>query len=159
MKLLFVFSFAMIVGCAGIRAEAAPPATNAAPVHAPAAEIDKESGKPVITTPSGLKYVDLAPGAGDPAKAGDQLAVNYVGKLVDGSKFDSSYDRGQPFQIELGKTAVIQGWTEGLTGMKAGGKRKLIIPPQLGYGQAGYPDVIPPNATLIFEVEVVSINK
>jgi peptidylprolyl isomerase len=120
------------------------------------AEMDKDSGKPIVTTPSGLKYVDLVPGNGPAAKTGDHLTVNYTGKLVDGSKFDSSYDRGQPMNLELGRTSLIQGWTEGLAGMKAGGKRKLIIPPQLGYGLAGY-DVIPPNATLIFEVDLVAI--
>jgi peptidylprolyl isomerase len=137
-------------------------ATNAPAATAPAAanaETDKESGKPIVTTPSGLKYVDLAVGTGDAAKSGDKLAVNYIGKLIDGTKFDSSYDRGQAFEVILGETHVIQGWTEGLAGMKTGGKRKLIIPPQLGYGLTGYPDVIPPNATLIFEIELVSINK
>ena len=131
--------------------------TNAAPAPAAAnVEKDKETGKPIVTTASGLKYVDLAVGTGPAVNKGDHLAVNYVGKLIDGSKFDSSYDRGQPFPLVLGVSQVIQGWTEGLSTMKVGGKRKLIIPPQLGYGLAGYPDVIPPNATLIFEVEIVS---
>lgn len=134
------------------------PAPVAPTPPAPPVELDKESGKPVITTPSGLKYVDLTLGNGAAAKTGDHLVVNYTGKLIDGTKFDSSYDRGQPFLVELGVTKVIQGWTEGLAGMKPGGKRKLIIPPQLGYGLNGYPDVIPPNATLIFEVELVAIN-
>ena len=120
-------------------------------------ETDSESGKPVITTPSGLKYVDLVEGTGPVVKSGDHLVVNYEGKLENGTKFDSSYDRGEPFKLVLGVTQVIQGWTEGLAGMKVGGKRKLIIPPQLGYGQAGAGDVIPPNATLIFKVEVMSI--
>jgi peptidylprolyl isomerase len=119
-------------------------------------ETDPESGKPVITTSSGLKYVDLVVGTGQVVKTDDHLMVNYVGTLQDGTKFDSSYDRGQPFPIVLGVTAVIQGWTEGLAGMKVGGKRKLIIPPQLGYGQTGAGNVIPPNATLIFKVEVMS---
>jgi peptidylprolyl isomerase len=141
---------------------AAPGATNAPAAAAPppaSVELDKDSGKPITTTPSGLKYVDLVAGKGDGAKTGDHLSVNYVGKLADGTKFDSSYDRGQPFDVILGESHVIQGWTEGLAGMKAGGKRKLIIPPQLGYGLTGYPDVIPPNATLIFEIELVSITK
>lgn len=120
-------------------------------------EKDKDTGKPIVTTPSGLKYVDLVEGKGPAAKTGDHLVVNYEGKLLDGKKFDSSYDRGQPFDLVLGVTQVIQGWTEGLAGMKVGGKRKLIIPPQLGYGMAGAGDVIPPNATLIFTVELVAI--
>lgn len=128
-----------------------------APAGTAANEIDKESGKAIITNPSGLKYVDLVVGKGDASKTGDHLSVNYIGKLADGKKFDSSYDRGQPFDIVLGVSQVIQGWTEGLAGMKPGGKRKLIIPPELGYGQGGYPDVIPPNATLVFEVELVAI--
>ncbi|MCE0497947.1 MAG: FKBP-type peptidyl-prolyl cis-trans isomerase [Methylacidiphilales bacterium] len=136
-----------------LQAQSAPPA----PSGMASQETDSESGKPVITTPSGLKYVDLVVGTGPAAKSGDHLAVNYEGKLQDGTKFDSSYDRGQPFSLVLGVTQVIQGWTEGLAGMKAGGKRKLIIPPQLGYGQAGAGDTIPPNATLIFKVEIMSI--
>jgi peptidylprolyl isomerase len=84
--------------------------------------------------------------------------VNYEGKLIDGAKFDSSYDRGQPYALHLGVSDVIKGWTEGLPGMKVGGTRKLIIPPNLAYGNQGFQDVIPPNATLIFKVELVSIN-
>lgn len=132
--------------------------TNA-PAAAPAGvEKDADTGKPIITTPSGLKYVDLAPGTGPAAKTGDHLVVNYEGRLIDGTKFDSSYDRNQPFDVVLGVTQVIKGWTEGLANMKAGGVRKLIIPPQLGYGLSGAGDVIPPNATLIFKVEVVALN-
>jgi peptidylprolyl isomerase len=128
---------------------------------APAAagpEKDKDTGKPVITTPSGLKYVDIVVGTGPAVKTGDRILVNYEGKLVDGKKFDSSYDRGQPIQFVLGIGQVIKGWDEGLSTMKVGGKRKLIIPPQLGYGMAGQGDVIPSNATLIFNVELVSVN-
>jgi peptidylprolyl isomerase len=129
-----------------------------AQTNAPAsAEVDTDTGKPVVTTPSGLKYVDVKVGTGPAAKTGDQLSVNYEGKLLDGTKFDSSYDRGEPFPLVLGVSQVIQGWTEGLAGMKAGGIRKLIIPPQLGYGLQGNGDVIPPNATLIFKVEIVAI--
>jgi len=91
-------------------------------------------------------------------KTGDRILVNYEGKLLDGTKFDSSYDRGQPIQFVLGIGQVIKGWDEGLSTMKVGGKRKLIIPAQLGYGMQGQGDVIPPNATLIFSVELVSIN-
>ena len=138
------------------------PATNApAAATAPNVELDKESGKPVVTTPSGLKYVDLTEGTGAPVKQGDHVAVKYVGKLTDGSKFDSSADHpemGPAFNYVQGVTELIPGWTEGVSTMKVGGKRKLIIPPQLGYGLQGYGDVIPPNATLIFEIELVAIN-
>jgi len=133
------------------------PATNAAPAITPNVELDKESGKPIVTTPSGLKYVDVTVGTGAALKTGDHLIINYEGKLADGSKFDSSYDRGKPFDLVLGVTSVIRGWNEGLATMKVGGTRKLIIPPQLGYGTGGYGDVIPPNATLTFTVEVVSV--
>jgi peptidylprolyl isomerase len=139
-------------------ASANGPAAASAPAPAGSnVEKDKDTGKPIVTTPSGLKYVDLVVGKGPDVKTGDHILVNYEGKLIDGTKFDSSYDRGQPFDLRLGVSEVIKGWTEGLAGMKAGGTRKLIIPPQLGYGNQGYPDVIPPNATLIFKVEVVSI--
>jgi peptidylprolyl isomerase len=157
----FVLAGIFVLASASLAVKAAPAVTNAPAASAPApanVETDKDSGKPIVTTPSGLKYVDLVVGKGDGAKTGDHLLVNYVGKLLDGTKFDSSYDRGQPYPIELGVSQVIQGWTEGLAGMKVGGKRKLIIPPQLGYGLTGYPDVIPPNATLIFEIEMISIN-
>jgi peptidylprolyl isomerase len=121
-------------------------------------ETDKETGKPVITTASGLKYVDLVPGTGAAVKTGDHVSVNYVGKLLDGTKFDASADHGGTFDYVQGVTSLIAGWTEGTSTMKVGGKRKLIIPPQLGYGMQGAGDAVPPNATLIFEIELVSIN-
>ena len=115
-----------------------------------------------VTTPSGLQYVDLTDGNGDVAKAGDQVSVHYTGWLQNpdgskGRKFDSSKDRGQPFQFALGQGQVIKGWDEGVQGMKVGGVRELIIPPALGYGQRGAGGVIPPNATLIFEVELLGV--
>jgi FKBP-type peptidyl-prolyl cis-trans isomerase FkpA len=109
-------------------------------------------------TDSGLKYDDLKEGGGAEAVAGNQVSVHYTGWLEDGTKFDSSLDRNQPFQFGLGKGQVIRGWDEGVQGMKVGGKRKLIIPAQLGYGAAGAGGVIPPNATLIFEVELLEVN-
>ncbi len=117
-----------------------------------------------VTTPSGLQYVDLTVGNGDVAKTGDQVSVHYTGWLqkLDGSKgqkFDSSKDRGQPFQFPLGQGQVIKGWDEGVQGMKIGGERELIIPPALGYGQSGAGGVIPPNATLIFEVELLGVTR
>ena len=122
-----------------------------------AAEVDKETGKPVVTTPSGLKYVDLAPGSGPVIKTGDEVTVNYVGKFMDGTVFDASakHDPGT-FTYVQGVTSLIQGWTEGTSTMKAGGKRKLIIPSNLGYGADGN-EVIPPNSTLLFEIDVVSV--
>jgi peptidylprolyl isomerase len=111
----------------------------------------------VVTTKSGLKYVELKVGDGAEAKEGSKVKVHYTGKLEDGKKFDSSLDRNEPFEVEIGKTSVIKGWTEGLQGMKAGGKRKLIIPPELGYGERGAGKVIPPNATLIFEIEMLEV--
>jgi len=111
------------------------------------------------TTPSGLKYEDLQPGTGDAAKAGNSVDVHYTGWLTNGTKFDSSLDRGQPFTFKLGAGMVIKGWDEGVAGMQVGGKRKLTIPPALGYGARGAGGVIPPNAELVFEVELLKIKK
>lgn len=124
---------------------------------AAAVEKDKETGKPIVTTPSGLKYVDLIVGTGPAVKTGDHVVVKYVGKLTNGTTFDASSAHGDgTFPYVQGVTSLIPGWTEGTSTMKVGGKRKLIIPPQLGYGMQGAGDVIPPNSTLIFEIEVVS---
>ena len=108
-------------------------------------------------TDSGLKYEDLVAGDGAVAESGQTVVVHYTGWLTDGSKFDSSVDRNQPFRFLLGKGQVIRGWDEGVQGMKIGGKRKLTIPPQLGYGAAGAGGVIPPNATLVFDVELLEL--
>lgn len=107
----------------------------------------------------GMKIEILKSGEGDVAKPGDIVTVNYVGTLENGTKFDSSIDRGQPFQFVLGTNSVIQGWELGVRGMKAGEKRKLTIPPELAYGESGAGGVIPPNAILIFEVDLISIDK
>ncbi|HPE80640.1 MAG: FKBP-type peptidyl-prolyl cis-trans isomerase [Gammaproteobacteria bacterium] len=109
-------------------------------------------------TDSGLKYEDLVEGDGAVASSGQQVSVHYTGWLTDGSKFDSSHDRQQPFSFSLGRGMVIRGWDEGVAGMKVGGKRKLTIPPQLGYGAHGAGGVIPPNATLVFDVELLAIS-
>lgn len=111
----------------------------------------------MVTTASGLQYQDLVIGSGPEAKSGDTVSMNYTGTLEDGTKFDSSYDRNQTFDFVLGSGNVIKGWDEGIVGMKVGGKRKLVIPPDLAYGAQGYPPVIPPNATLLFEVELMAI--
>jgi len=110
-----------------------------------------------ITTQSGLKYVDVVIGKGESPKTGQMVTVHYTGTLEDGTKFDSSLDRGQPFTFQIGMGRVIKGWDEGVMTMKVGGKRKLIIPPDLGYGARGAGGVIPPNATLIFEVELLGL--
>lgn len=111
----------------------------------------------MITTPSGLQYEDMEVGTGASPEAGQNVEVHYTGYLTDGSKFDSSVDRGTPFSFPLGAGRVIKGWDEGVASMKVGGKRKLTIPAALGYGPRGYPPVIPANATLVFDVELLNI--
>lgn len=110
-----------------------------------------------VTTDSGLQYHDFVVGEGASPEAGKQVAVHYTGWLQDGTKFDSSLDRGQPFVFALGVGSVIQGWDVGVAGMKVGGQRQLVIPPELGYGEQGAGSVIPPNATLVFEVELLDV--
>ncbi len=109
------------------------------------------------TTPNGLTYQDVAEGTGAEAKKGHQVSVHYTGWLMDGTKFDSSKDRGDPFEFPLGAGQVIKGWDEGVAGMKVGGTRKLTIPPSLGYGARGAGGAIPPNATLVFEVQLLGV--
>ncbi len=110
-----------------------------------------------VTTASGLQYQVIKEGTGNAAQPGKMVSVNYTGWLLDGTKFDSSVDRGQPFQFPLGMGRVIHGWDEGVAGMKIGEKRKLIIPSDLGYGPNGAPPTIPPNATLVFDVELLGV--
>ena len=110
------------------------------------------------STPSGLSYIDITPGTGATPRSGEKVTVHYTGYLTDGKKFDSSVDRGQPFTFTIGVGQVIRGWDEGVLSMKVGGKRKLIIPPELGYGSRGARGVIPPNAELIFDVELLRID-
>ena len=111
----------------------------------------------VIQTASGLEYWNVKVGAGAVAQRGQHVKVDYTGWLTNGKKFDSSVDAGRPFEFMLGASQVIKGWDEGVAGMKVGGKRQLTIPPELGYGSRGAGGVIPPNATLIFEVELLKI--
>lgn len=108
-----------------------------------------------VATASGLKYVDMVEGTGATPKKGQTVTVHYTGTLENGKKFDSSVDRDQPFEFRIGEGAVIKGWDEGLATMKVGGKRKLIIPPALGYGVRGSPPNIPPNSILLFDVELL----
>ena len=114
-----------------------------------------EAAGQVVTTESGLQYLDLVVGTGRQAKRGDTATVHYIGWLADGKKFDSSVDRKEPFSFRVGAGQVIKGWDEGVGTMKVGGKRKLTIPPQLGYGTRGAGHIIPPNATLTFDVELL----
>ncbi|MGA9115592.1 MAG: FKBP-type peptidyl-prolyl cis-trans isomerase [Bacteroidota bacterium] len=113
----------------------------------------------IRTTASGLKYIEMAEGAGESPVRGSLVTVHYTGYLLDGKKFDSSVDRNQPFTFIIGEGQVIRGWDEGVMTMKPGGKRKLIIPPQLGYGERGAGGVIPPRADLIFDVELLSVER
>lgn len=110
-----------------------------------------------MQTASGLQIDDIRVGTGAEASAGRFVDVHYVGTLTNGQKFDSSRDRGTPFQFRLGAGQVIKGWDEGVAGMRIGGLRKLTIPPELGYGARGFPPVIPSNATLVFEVELLGV--
>jgi FKBP-type peptidyl-prolyl cis-trans isomerase len=112
-----------------------------------------------VALPGGLKYVDLKVGDGEIAEAGLTATVHYTGWLTDGTKFDSSVDRNQPFQFRIGAGNVIRGWDEGVKGMRVGGKRHLTIPPDMGYGDRGAGGVIPPNATLVFDVELLGLGR
>lgn len=158
MLLLAVFAALTLAGCASAPPPAPPtPAAAVAPAPAtpaPTAPVLKE-----VTTSSGLRYTDLLVGNGPLAEDGMAVAVHYTGWLTDGTKFDSSLDRGQPFTFQLGASQVIRGWDEGVKGMRVGGKRKLVIPPELGYGERGAGGVIPPDATLVFEVEFMGVAK
>lgn len=138
---------AFLTSCASTPSGSSAPATNN----------QGESDLETITTDSGLQYQELVTGNGATAKSGDIVSVHYTGWLEDGTKFDSSLDRNTPFEFQLGARQVIAGWDEGVAGMQVGGKRKLIIPAELGYGSRGAGGVIPPNATLIFDVELLAI--
>jgi peptidylprolyl isomerase len=128
-------------------------------VPAFAAQEAKKDGGKAVTTASGLKYVDVVVGKGAAPTAGKTVKVHYTGTLEDGKKFDSSVDRNEPFSFTIGVGQVIKGWDEGVMTMKVGGKRKLIIPAKLGYGARGAGGVIPPNATLLFDVELLDVAK
>lgn len=153
-----------LLGCDPVVNQAPPEAPTPAPVTATPAPSGKAfdpnpfkgNGK-AVTTASGLKYEDMTIGTGKEAKAGSRASVHYTGTLENGTKFDSSRDKGEPFSFRIGASEVIKGWDEGVAGMKVGGRRKLIIPPSLGYGADGAGGVIPPNATLIFDVELMDV--
>jgi FKBP-type peptidyl-prolyl cis-trans isomerase FkpA len=126
---------------------------------APAQMQAKDPNAPEEKDVTELKIVDLKTGTGDTAEAGKIVKVHYTGWLTNGKKFDSSVDRGDPFKFPLGSGSVIPGWDKGVAGMKVGGKRRLVIPPQMGYGAAGAGGVIPPNAPLVFDVELLGVEK
>ncbi|MCC7443041.1 MAG: FKBP-type peptidyl-prolyl cis-trans isomerase [Bdellovibrionales bacterium] len=129
------------------------------PAFLVACKKDGEGGGSETKLDNGLVIVDQQVGSGAEAKAGMNVSVHYTGTLTDGKKFDSSVDRGEPFRFKLGVGQVIQGWDQGVAGMKVGGKRKLTIPAELGYGERGAGAVIPPNATLVFDVELLDVQQ
>lgn len=132
--------------------------TSATPTVENTRLIAMNTGNDAVTTPSGLKYVEIKEGDGAVPQQGQTVVVHYTGTLEDGTKFDSSRDHNSPFSFKLGVGQVIKGWDEGLSTMKVGGRRQLIIPSELGYGTRGAGGVIPPNATLIFDVELLKIS-
>jgi FKBP-type peptidyl-prolyl cis-trans isomerase FkpA len=133
------------------------PTPSPTPSPSPGADdFNAGAGLPVVTLPDGLKYIDLVAGTGKSPAKGDTISVQYTGWLTNGTKFDSSRDRGTPVSFQIGVGAVIPGWDEAVITMKIGGKRKLIIPPDLAYGSQGQPPAIPANATLVFAVELLS---
>lgn len=160
----FVLIVAQITGSGKEAIANQPPRPENQPLVATAANtttiaenIMSEENENIVTTESGLKYVDLVEGDGASPIQGKSVTVHYTGTLEDGTKFDSSRDRNRPFQFNIGIGQVIKGWDEGVATMKVGGRRKLIIPSELGYGSRGAGGVIPPNATLIFDVELLGI--
>lgn len=156
LSLMVVFGLVGAISLVGCKAKVEEPAPTQS--EQPAAE-EPVAAAPASTTAdvTELKIKDIVVGKGAAAKNGDTLSMHYTGWLTDGTKFDSSVDRNQPFDFVLGQGGVIEGWDKGVAGMKVGGKRELIIPSTMGYGEQGSPPVIPPNATLRFEVELLAI--
>jgi peptidylprolyl isomerase len=155
MALLLAIGLTVVLAACGDGEEEAGPTPTESPTQVEGG-IPAVSGKPAITA-SGLSYIDIEVGTGDAPQPGQTVEVHYTGWLADGTKFDSSLDRGQPLSVVIGVGQVIQGWDEGVLSMKVGGKRRLIIPPELAYGAAGRPPAIPANAQLIFDVELLAI--
>jgi FKBP-type peptidyl-prolyl cis-trans isomerase FkpA len=157
-RLVFLFVLATVAALVAQTGKSTPqkPAAKAATKAAPSPTPTQVTGKPK-TTASDVEYWDIKVGSGKTAVDGKKLTMHYTGWLTNGKKFDSSYDRDQPFEFVLGARQVIKGWDEGVAGMKVGGKRQLKIPAAAGYGSRGAPPVIPPNAVLIFDVELVDV--
>ncbi len=132
-------------------------ATTKKPAARPNTNVPTKVTGPGVKTDDGLQYWDIRVGTGAEAKEGSHVRVHYTGWLTTGKKFDSSVDAGQPFDFTIGNGEVIKGWEEGVTGMKVGGKRQLRIPPALAYGEKGYPGAIPPNSTLIFDIQLLKV--
>ncbi|MBA3344682.1 MAG: FKBP-type peptidyl-prolyl cis-trans isomerase [Gemmatimonadales bacterium] len=145
-----------LIGCGGDSDRASGAAASGAGGAGFAAELGVDTSD-MTKTASGLNYEEVQQGKGAAAAQGQTVAVHYTGWLPNGTKFDSSRDRGDPFLFTLGAGQVIPGWDEGVAGMKVGGRRKLVLPPALAYGAAGAPPVIPPDATLVFDVELLEI--
>jgi len=130
---------------------------KAVPTHRPNTAAPTKVTGDGVKTDSGLQYWDIKVGTGEEAKSGDHVKVHYTGWFTSGKKFDSTVDANQPYEFTLGKGNVIKGWDEGIAGMKVGGKRQLRIPPELAYGDVGYKTIVPPNATLIFDVQLLAV--
>ncbi len=160
MLLCVVFLAAVQFASKPADVSATPLAVSAAPTELTTTQPEgliAMSDSDYVTTPSGLKYKDMTVGTGESPEAGQKVTVHYTGTLTDGSKFDSSRDRDQPFDFKIGVGQVIKGWDEGVSTMKVGGRRELVIPAELGYGSRGAGGVIPPNAILIFDVELLGV--
>lgn len=167
LRLTAACALAALIGCGNKTTETAKTApaetnttenTKTTPVTDDSKPADRSMWKvtgDTVTTASGLQYLVMTPGTGDSPKPGDKVQVHYSGWFPDGRKFDSSVDRGMPYEFPLGRKRVIAGWDEGVALMKKGGKMQFIIPGKLAYGERGYPGVIPPNATLVFDVELL----
>jgi peptidylprolyl isomerase len=158
---ILVLVFQFTVGTPAATAGSILPTTSVVTVSqstlTPSNLIAMDNSENQVTTPSGLKYVEIVEGTGDTPVKGQTISVHYTGTLESGKKFDSSRDRNEAFEFQIGEGQVIKGWDEGLSTMKVGGRRKLIIPAELGYGARGAGGAIPPNATLIFDVELLKI--
>jgi peptidylprolyl isomerase len=155
MIMVFLLLAATFIFACAQKESAAPEQKKGGEGMAGKAAVNQSAG--MVTTSSGLQYEDLVPGSGASPQPGKMVTVHYTGWLTDGKKFDSSVDRNEPFSFRIGSGEVIRGWDEGVMSMKIGGKRKLVIPAALGYGAAGAGGVIPPDATLVFEVILLDI--